>query len=236
MLLKDPQYSSSANALFWEDASVCRWGKYISQVEERHIRLAHELSGETGNAVEIGAEGGRWSKMLSDLGWKLTCTDVKAEAVEICQSRIPEATCIHVDREAQVIPCETGSQRLILCIEVHEVLEADWFKDEAVRVLEAGGLLVGVCQNRSSIRGTIKTWFPKRGDSFPHYKNSYSDWRRSMVRRGFSFVQEEGICWMPFSRFSNSRLVPAATLVERALGLRRLVRYSPWVVSVARKS
>lgn len=118
--------------LFWESVSESRWGQYISEVEERHIMFAHQLAGAPMNATEIGAEGGRWASKLADLGWNMTCTDIVEDAVAVCQQRIPDATCICVDVNDTTIPCDDLSQRLLLCIEVHEILETDWFMEETV--------------------------------------------------------------------------------------------------------
>ena len=224
------------NELFWEPESKTRWGEYLSEVEDRHIRFAHELCGHPSNAPEIGAEGGRWSKLLADLGWQMTCTDIVPEALQVCQQRIPDANCICVDVEREEIPADDHSQKLVLCIEVNEVLEPDWFIEEVDRVLEHSGVLVGVFQNRSSIRGTLKTWFPTPGDTFPHYRVRYRPWRTKMKNRNFAFVREDGLCWMPFGRRSNSPLIPLATSIERRAGLRRLAVVSPWIVFVAQRN
>lgn len=48
-------------------------------------------------------------------------------------------------------------------------------------------------------------------------------------------LKEEGICWFPFGRDSDSPLVPLATRTEAALRLRRLSALSPWVLGVAAK-
>ena len=67
------------------------------------------------------------------------------------------------------------------------------------------------------------------------YKGPYTKWKRRVGEAGFQMVREEGLCWAPFGRSSNSRLIPIATKIEAMLGLRRLISYSPWVVFIARK-
>ena len=131
---------------FWEQTASAQWGSYISEVEERFIRQAHGVFERPSRALEVGADGGRWSRLLADLGWQMTCTDVDAETLAVCQERIPESTCIQVDIDSQELPCDTESTELVLCIEVNEVLESDWFIAESNRVLASGGVLVGVFQ------------------------------------------------------------------------------------------
>ena len=71
----------------------------------------------------------------------------------------------------------------------------------------------------------------------PHgfYAHAYASRRVALREAGFEIVSERGYCWFPFSRASNSRLIPLLTRLERWLLLDRLPLLSPWVVFVARK-
>ena len=62
---------------------------------------------------------------------------------------------------------------------------------------------------------------------------SYPVWKKDLQYRGFHMIHEEGICWFPFGRESNSRLIPLCTSLESRLGMRRLPGVSPWIVFVA---
>jgi hypothetical protein len=75
--------------------------------------------------------------------------------------------------------------------------------------------------------------FRKKTDEV--YAFSYGALRRSFCRAGFEIAYEEGLCWGPFGRASNSPLIPAFAKLERVLGLRRLTTLSPWVTFIARK-
>ena len=77
--------------------------------------------------------------------------------------------------------------------------------------------------------------FSKIRKEFDYYQMSYIDWKRDFCKQGFKMLYEEGICWFPFSRSSNSLLVPMFTMIEQRLGLRRLPNLSPWVVFLAQK-
>src|SRR5215470_3961495 len=138
---------------YWESIAQTRWGSYITEIEKRAILKANNLFGKPSNALEIGCEGGRWSKLLSDLGWNMTCTDINLNMLSICQKRIPMAKCILVDKEDTTLPCESGKLKLLLCIEVIEVISSNWFIKESLRVLQDGGKIVGVFNNRLSLRG-----------------------------------------------------------------------------------
>ncbi len=226
---------------YWERISECRWGQYVSEIEHRAILTAHNMLGKPSQALEVGCEGGRWSHLLSTLGWQLTCTDVSDRALEVCKQRIPAAKCVLVHPGDKILPCDTKAVDLLLCIEVTAVAEAEWFLPEAARVLRPGGLLVSMITNRTSARGfayRAMTAFDHDRKEFSGESGIYSKSYRSMERRlnyaGFEVVYREGMCWLPFSRESNSPLVPVLTSMERTLGLRKLPALSPWVMSVSK--
>jgi len=103
---------------YWENVARTRWGSYITEIEKRVILKASNLAGSPTTALEIGCEGGRWSRLLAELGWNMICTDIDPNALEVCQRRIPSAKCILVDPNDSKIPYETRSVKLLLCIEV----------------------------------------------------------------------------------------------------------------------
>ena len=221
---------------FWEKAASSRWGSYLTEVEKAVILKAHHLSERPATALEIGCEGGRWSMLLAKADWKVICTDVDSETLKLCQKRIPEATCIQVAPDESRIPCDSASIKLLLCMEVDPVIPgSDWFVSEAMRVLQPGGLLVGNCLNRLSLRGLFVHHLVSSENGYDPYKFTYIEWRAKMRAAGFSFIYEEGFGWFPFRRQSNSRLIPAVTRLERLLGLRKIASFSPNIVFIVRK-
>jgi SAM-dependent methyltransferase len=220
---------------YWENIAKSRWGSYVTEVERRVILKANDLAKGPTTALEVGCEGGRWSKLLVDLGWEVVCTDVNPDTLAICQRRIPAAKCILVDANNTTLPCETESLGLLLCIEVINVFRGDWFITEAFRVLRHGGLVVGVFENKLSFRGYVRHLISSVRGEFDYYKVAYPSWRNKFCKQGFKMIYEEGICWFPFSRDGNSLLVPVCTKIERYLGLRRLPSLSPWIVFLAQK-
>ena len=221
---------------YWEKVASTRWGDYITNIHKRAILRAHDLSifGKPATALEIGCEGGRWSKLLTDLGWSMICTDINEKTLALCKKRIPTANCILVRSDENTLPCESESVGLLLCIEVCPVIQADWFIREAFRILQNAGLIVGVFYNRLSFRGFFVHTISK--GKFDYYKLSYPSWRRKLLDSGYSILYEEGYCWFPFRRASNSVLVPYFARLEKCLGLCKLPRISPWIVFIAQKS
>ena len=97
-------------------------------------------------------------------------------------------------------------------------------------------MLVGVALNRRSIRGAfVRLKERLQGGPTGFYTHQYASRRRALREAGFEIVRERGYCWFPFSRASDSRLIPLLTRLERWLLLDRLPLLSPWVVFVARK-
>lgn len=224
----------------WEwIAESTTWGRYITGVERQVILRAESIAGAPGNAVDFGCGGGRWSKELAGRGWNMTCLDVSRPALALCQRNVPSAKCILTRSDHQHVSLPSQSAQLALCVEVIPLIESRWFLPEVHRVLSDRGIFVGVYINGKSLRGLawrLKKRLLNGHDGPQFYNSSYSDWRRGLNESGFELLHEESCCWGPFTRDSNSPFVPACARMERALGLHRVVTWSPWVVFIARKT
>jgi SAM-dependent methyltransferase len=167
----------------------------------------------------------------------LTCTDVDENAVGLCAQRLPEARCVLVDPADTALPVGDSSMSLILCVEVMPVVRSHWFAKEAARALAPGGMLVAVVWNRFSARGLLADAASRLRHRQPHpfYRDTYVPWRRQLRDAGFQVRSERGLCWFPFSRASDSPLVPVAVALEKGLGLSFLPTLSPWVIVTARQ-
>jgi SAM-dependent methyltransferase len=219
----------------WDRVATSRWGAYVTDIERRAVLRAHEVVRGPGVGLDLGCGAGRWSRLLVDRGWQMVCTDVNAQALRICQRRIPSARCIQRLPEEDTLPCASGSIDLLLCIEVPPVMKSDWFLRESRRVLRAGGTVVAVCWNMLSGRGLFCHARARAGLDTDFYNTAYLTWKRKVSENGFRVVHDEGFCWFPHRRNSNSGLVPYSISLERLLGLRKVVALSPWVVVVLQK-
>ena len=231
----DRQTGVLDGATFWERVAATRWGRYITAIEREVIIDAAEKFGIPGRAIEIGCEGGRWSKMLADNGWSLTCIDVDAETLAVCRERIPGSTCIVTKPDDMSIPCSSCSAELMLLIEVLPVLRSGWFAGEASRVLVPDGRLVALVWNRSSWRGLAAHATARLRSEDDWYTVRYGAWKQELESTGFTIEREDGFCWFPLRRASDSRLAPVFAACEQYSGLRHLPRFSPWIMTVARK-
>ena len=170
--------------------------------------------------------------MLADLGWHVTGLDVDPVMVQLCQRRNPTVECVLVGADDCKFPIESSSIDLLACIEV-AVVDYPWFASEAARVLKPGGKLVGVALNSGSWRGVAANVKSTITGSQWYYFQTYTAFQRALLKQGFRIDTARGCCWWPFGRQSNSRFVPLAVEIERALGLEKLTRISPWVVYIA---
>lgn len=217
---------------FWENVAQTRWGMYVTAIEREAILAAADSFAAPGVGLEVGCDGGRWSRLLSARGWSMTATDTNRYALEICQQRDHRVTCMHVRSDDERLPVGDGSIDLLVCVEV-PVMTSSWFVREARRTLCPGGAFVGVLANRCSWRGLISHRFTRHLADPPLYRTSFSAYRRSLQSQGFEISAQKGCCWPPFARKSNSTLIPLATAFERLSGLQRVAALSPWVVFTA---
>jgi SAM-dependent methyltransferase len=220
-------------------AETTTWGRYLTEVERQVILRGEGWAGIPGKAVDLGCGSGRWSKLLAARGWDMTCLDVDGHALAVCQRNVPGATCVLNDADNNGIHLPSASAKLALCIEVIPLIEADWFVAEVHRILSRRGILVGVYINGRSLRGLawrMKHRLLNHYNGVQFYRSCYSAWKSRLLATGFELLHEESCCWGPFRRDSNSPFVPACARMERALGLHRVVKWSPWVVFIARKT
>jgi SAM-dependent methyltransferase len=229
----DPLQAESA-ATFWEGVAQSRWGRYITAIERQAVLSAAAACGAPGAGLDVGCDGGRWCRLLTSRGWRMTATDINARSLELCRLRNPSVSCILVDARDRHFPVGTGSTDLLLCLEVPE-LTSDWFLPEARRALKDGGMLVGVHMNRCSWRGELSFRRAQLTGGRAYYQSAYPSFRRSVLACGFEILTERGCCWPPFSRRSDSNWIPLVTTLERMSGLQRVTSVSPWVVFTARR-
>jgi len=227
------------NPLIWERVmSETRYGRYADRIESQAVAFALSRCPAPGVLLDIGCEGGRRSQLFGDLAWQIIATDVDAESLHACKSRIPNARCVLADSNTCRLPADTDSVDVALCVEVSPVIHSDWAVAEFARVLKRGGWLVGVCWNRGSWRGFLFNnvgVLRKRGSLSLFYSKAYSEFHRQMTDHGFQFEKEVGYAWGPFRRTSNSPLVDVWAAFERISGLQLLPRAAPMIAFVARK-
>src|SRR5271157_4889124 len=193
--------ATTGELTYWEGVSRTRWGRYLTEIERRTMISAIEMSAGFGTVLDIGCDCGRWSSLFMDQRWKIICTDVRREALEEVQRRLPRTECIFVRKTDTSLPCAAKTLDFVLCMEVDSVISSEWFIEEASRVLKAGGILVATLNNKSSLRAVFHQVLRpdeavmRKEKGF--YEASYRDCRTRLLRCGFQIIHEEGCCWPP---------------------------------------
>jgi ubiquinone/menaquinone biosynthesis C-methylase UbiE len=228
--------TTEGSLTFWDKVNSGRWGQYLNGIEKEAVQRANLLVGKPGVCVDMGCGSGQWASLLEGAGWSLTCIDIDEQVLAICRRNVPSANFILTNASSQSIPTVSQGADLLLCIEA-PVLDTNWFLTEADRVLKEGGFFVGVWLNSFSWRSFA--WrvrhLLKGNQGLRFYGGSYGKWRKKLAKAGFDVAYENGYCWGPFTRESNSWMVPIFSKAERWLGLNHWAVCSPWVVFIARK-
>ena len=227
--------SSPAAQTYWDKINQARWGQYLSTLEEHAVQQALEFPARPGTVVDIGCGSGRWSTIAAKAGWNTVCLDVDPRILCVCEQNVPNADCYLMDPDWTTLPLPTGSAQAVFCVEVFTIMGQERLDREVDRLLAPGGLFVGVFGNLLSWRGLLAQLSLKGPKHRTYYPKTYSAWRRDMKARGFEYLYEEGYGWAPFSRASDSPLIPLSAQLEQHLGLRRWTTVSPWVIFIARK-
>jgi SAM-dependent methyltransferase len=220
---------------YWDELASRRWGRYISEAETKAVERAQSAAPQPRHALDVGCGGGRWTRMLLERGWSVTASDVDPDAVQSCAARNPAAQCVLVREDDRRLAADDRSVSLVLCIEVLPVVDSDWFLPEVRRVLVPRGRLVTIAWNGTSLRGKVANAVSRirHGAPHPFYGTPYRVWRQRLEDAGMRIDTVRGLCWFPFGRASDSRMVPVAAALEQRLGLSRLTAFSPWVLVTA---
>src|SRR5689334_13654390 len=68
-----------------EKLARSRWGEYLSDIERKALLIGHSLAAAPTVLLDVGADGGRWSRLLCDLGWQAICTEVNEHSLRLCK-------------------------------------------------------------------------------------------------------------------------------------------------------
>jgi SAM-dependent methyltransferase len=234
-----PDENKSHTMTYWDSVAMTQWGKYLIDVEKKFVLKAHQMAKHPGKGLDWGCGSGRWSKMLVEMGWQMTCVDADEDSLEICRRNVPAAAHILAESSARGLGLSAQSHNLLMCIEVGPVIESDWFLSEAGRLLKPGGVLVCVWWNKLSWRGLacrLKYRLTGSKDAAHFYNFSFSHQKRELRKAGFELRAADGFCWGPFGRNSDSKWIPFCIRLERLLLLNRCVAFSPWSIIIAKKT
>jgi SAM-dependent methyltransferase len=207
----------------WEMAAKTRMGKYLTEIETVFIKKTVDFS-KTEFVLDVGAESGRISLIALNTKTNVVSIDIDHAALKRLRQRTNQVYVVVAD--ARCLPFKREVFDAVFMIEVLDYIpELDVVLNDCNRVLKFGSNCILSFGNRSSFKGVLKSL---RGKPYLH---SFNGVVQILSGSSFTYKGSLGFNWMLFGRMSQNRLIPILAWFERALGLRKLCRYSPWVIS-----
>jgi len=216
--------SDSIQETHWEMAAKTRMGKYLTQVEIAFIAKAVDFSKTEGGLVlDVGAESGRISLFALNTKTDVVSIDIDRGSLKRLKQRTKQAYIVVAD--ARKLPFNSDVFDAAFMIEVLDYIpELEVALNECNRTLKLNSNCVLSFGNKSSFKAKLKGL---KGKSYLH---SHREVMQNLPKTGFCLHAQLGYNWLPFGRISQNSLVPILAWLEWAFGLRRLRRYSPWVM------
>jgi ubiquinone/menaquinone biosynthesis C-methylase UbiE len=212
----------------WEYAAKTRMGKYLTKIESNFISKTIDLVKPEQTIMDVGAEAGRFSLFAANSKAYVVSIDLNLYALKRLKLKNKDVNIILSD--ARHLPLKSEVFDVVFMVEVLDYIpELEQALLECNRTLKPDAPCILSFGNKSSIKAKLKAM---RGKP---YRHSYSEVSRCLVKTGFAVKNRLGYSWLPFGRTSQNKLISVLADLERFLGLRRLVRFSPWVIINVRK-
>jgi ubiquinone/menaquinone biosynthesis C-methylase UbiE len=207
----------------WEMAAKTRMGKYLTDLEVDFISKSIDLSKENITVMDVGAEAGRFSLYAANSKATVVSVDVNSYALKRLKLKNKQVNIIQAD--ARHLPLRDEVFDVVFMIEVLDYIpEIAQALSECKRALKPNASSILSFGNKSSLKAKLKAL---QGKS---YRHSYKEALGCLSSTGLTVKRKTGYSWLPFGRTSQSSIVPVLAAFERIFGLRRVVRFSPWVI------
>ena len=220
---------------YWDRASVTKMGLYVTRNESAFISRALGRR-PPGVVADIGAGSGRLHPVILARSRAILATEIDRDALAKIMPGGGRVTSLLVGASQPSLPFRAEALDTVVAIEVPAASEEDWFRSECHRVLKTGGLVLLTVYNALSYKALISralsAWRTTRGMSWArlYYRRSLTTQARAWRSAGFRVKSLAGFYWLPLPRASDSTWVSVLAILERLLGLRWLVGWSPWVL------
>jgi ubiquinone/menaquinone biosynthesis C-methylase UbiE len=207
----------------WEKAAKTKMGKYLTNLETNFISKTVNLNQENITVMDVGAEAGRFSLLAANSKATVISLDLDSYSLKRLKLKNKQVNVIRAD--ARKLPLKDGIFDLVFMIEVLDYIPelSDAF-GECKRTLKPNASCVLSFGNKSSFKAKIKAMQGKP------YRHSFRAVMACLSVAGLLIREKMGYSWMLFGRTSQSSLMPLSAVLEGGLGLRKVVRYSPWVI------
>jgi SAM-dependent methyltransferase len=213
-------------------------GRYLTRTEWKFIEQAFSRFGWPNLVLDIGGGDGRFARRLTRRGVKVVLLEFAS--LPLSELKAEETELSLVQGDGNHLPFEAGSIDAVIAIEVLACVDRyhndNFFRDVSIN-LKRNGLFLFTTDNLLSVPGISTLWRPctYRYREYESYTESFFATKKKLSSAGFDIVMTRGFRWLPFSRASESPLVPYASGLERLLGLERIPWLSPWVFWLTRK-
>lgn len=198
-------------------------GKYLTDLETEFISKSIDLSKKNLTVMDVGAEAGRFSVFAAKTNAYVVSVDVDSYALKRLHLKNRGVNVVQAD--ARHLPIRDAVFDVVFMVEVLDYIpELDQALGDCKRTLKLDSSCVLSFGNKSSLKAKLKAM---QGKS---YRHSYGEVVRCLAQTGFTMKNKLGYSWLPFGRTSQSSFVGFLAGVEKIFGLRRIVRYSPWVI------
>jgi ubiquinone/menaquinone biosynthesis C-methylase UbiE len=132
--------------------------------------------------------------------------------------------------DATNIPIKANVLDAAFMMEVLDYIpELETVLAECSRILKSGGSLIFSFGNKASLKSKLRELQGR------HYMHSYRNVIQSLDKSGLHAAEKEGFNWLPFNRTSENPLIPLFAKIEKSFRLRKVCRFSPWVLVCAVK-
>lgn len=207
----------------WEKAAKTKMGKYLTSIETDFISKALTLDQNNLTIMDVGAEAGRFSLLAKNGKATVVSLDIDSYSLKRLKRKSKDIHIIQAD--ARKLPIKSEIFDAVFMIEVLDYIPElqETFRD-CKRALKTNAPCILSFGNKSSIKSKIKQM---RGRSYLH---SYKNVIACLNETGFEIKKKTGYGWILFGRTSENKLVPIMVKCEKFLGLRRIPRFSPWVI------
>jgi ubiquinone/menaquinone biosynthesis C-methylase UbiE len=207
----------------WEYAAQTRMGKYLTDLETAFISKTIDLSRQNLTVMDVGAEAGRFSVFAADSKAYVVSIDLDAYALR--RLKLKNKTVNIIQADARHLPLKDEVFDVVFMVEVLDYIpELDQALSDCKRTLKPNASCILSFGNKSSLKAKLKAM---QGKS---YRHSFGEVMGCLSKTGFNIKSKLGYSWLPFGRTSQSPLVGFLAGVERVFGLRKIIRYSPWVI------
>ncbi len=234
--------NASVNEMYYCDRdSATATGRYLTKVEWNFIaRHLCRTPARKYRIADMGGGSGRFALPLYSRGMDVVVEEVDRLPLQLLHEKNPAIPVILQDPQARSFPIDDHSFDFMLCIEVPDLIESDWFFSEARRILKKEGRLILTTHNRFSYKGFYKKVIlreDERNDYWYriHYRSSFSQVKKRLGYEGFKVIDAQGFHWIPVSRASNNKLIPLFVNLEKIFHLGSLISISPWVILIVQK-